>query len=340
MKARLVLNRLSSRGRVLATDPPAEKLDEVDPLSRFTVVAGGRRRPRGAARAGRRRGRGRGPRASRRPGRGRRAGPRRAAAAAGPGRRATRPIEPAPSRRRRGRGRGRPTPSPRRAAPAPPDRRAEEGAGRRDDPGRQRPPRPPDEPGRRAGHHQGPVRGDRPRARGALPRLGRRGGAGSDPRGARAGQGALRGDPQPGPGLRRPAEGRARHPDGADRPAVRAVPPGHPRPEPLLGQGGQPPDRRREDRAGQADDRRALRPPDPHGPQRRRPRARAARRARGGRQAARRHRLAPGLAPGQQRGDHRRRRRPRHRLPAHPPQGRRQGPALRGRGRASSPTAS
>ena len=78
---------------------------------------------------------------------------------------------------------------------------------------------------------------------------------------ARAGQGALRGDPQPGPGLRRPAEGRARHADGADRPAVRAVPPGHPRPEPLLGQGGEPPDRRREDRAGQADDRRALATP-------------------------------------------------------------------------------
>lgn len=38
MKARLVLNRLSSRGRVLSTDPPAEKLDEADPLSRFTVV--------------------------------------------------------------------------------------------------------------------------------------------------------------------------------------------------------------------------------------------------------------------------------------------------------------
>ncbi len=38
MKARLVLNRLSSRGRVLSTDPPAEKLDEVDPLSRFTVI--------------------------------------------------------------------------------------------------------------------------------------------------------------------------------------------------------------------------------------------------------------------------------------------------------------
>ncbi len=41
MKARLVLNRLSSRARVLATDPPAEKLDEVDPLSRFTVIVAG-----------------------------------------------------------------------------------------------------------------------------------------------------------------------------------------------------------------------------------------------------------------------------------------------------------
>ena len=38
MKARLVLNRLSSRGRVVSTDPPTERLDEVDPLSRFTVV--------------------------------------------------------------------------------------------------------------------------------------------------------------------------------------------------------------------------------------------------------------------------------------------------------------
>ena len=58
------------------------------------------------------------------------------------------------------------------------------------------------------------------------------------PRGPRAAQGARRGDPQPGPGLRRPAEGGARHADGADRPAVRAVPPRHPRPQPLLGQGG------------------------------------------------------------------------------------------------------
>jgi two-component system chemotaxis sensor kinase CheA len=38
MKARLVLNRLSSRGRVLSTDPPAEKLDEVESLARFTIV--------------------------------------------------------------------------------------------------------------------------------------------------------------------------------------------------------------------------------------------------------------------------------------------------------------
>ncbi len=37
MKARLVLNRLSSKARILSTDPPAERLDEVDPLTRFTV---------------------------------------------------------------------------------------------------------------------------------------------------------------------------------------------------------------------------------------------------------------------------------------------------------------
>ncbi|MGP0065660.1 MAG: chemotaxis protein CheA [Isosphaeraceae bacterium] len=37
MKARLVLNRVSSRARVLGTDPPMERLDEVDPLSRFTL---------------------------------------------------------------------------------------------------------------------------------------------------------------------------------------------------------------------------------------------------------------------------------------------------------------
>ena len=42
MKARLVLNRLSSRGRVLATDPPAEKLDEVESAVAVHGLAGGR----------------------------------------------------------------------------------------------------------------------------------------------------------------------------------------------------------------------------------------------------------------------------------------------------------
>jgi two-component system, chemotaxis family, sensor kinase CheA len=37
MKARVVLNRLSTKVRVLSTDPPAERLDETDPLTRFTV---------------------------------------------------------------------------------------------------------------------------------------------------------------------------------------------------------------------------------------------------------------------------------------------------------------
>jgi len=37
MKARLVLNRLSSKARVLATEPPTERLDEVDPLAQLTV---------------------------------------------------------------------------------------------------------------------------------------------------------------------------------------------------------------------------------------------------------------------------------------------------------------
>src|SRR5271157_2620251 len=37
MKARLVLNRLASRGRVLETRPPAEQLDEVESLTEFTV---------------------------------------------------------------------------------------------------------------------------------------------------------------------------------------------------------------------------------------------------------------------------------------------------------------
>ena len=37
MKARLVLNRLSAKARILSTDPPAERLDDVDPLTKFTV---------------------------------------------------------------------------------------------------------------------------------------------------------------------------------------------------------------------------------------------------------------------------------------------------------------
>jgi two-component system, chemotaxis family, sensor kinase CheA len=37
MKARLVLNRLSAKVRVLSTDPPMERLDETDPLTRFTI---------------------------------------------------------------------------------------------------------------------------------------------------------------------------------------------------------------------------------------------------------------------------------------------------------------
>ena len=37
MKARLVLNRLSTKARILSTDPPVEQLDEVDPLTRFVV---------------------------------------------------------------------------------------------------------------------------------------------------------------------------------------------------------------------------------------------------------------------------------------------------------------
>ena len=38
MKARLVLNRLSTKVRVLSTDPPVERLDETDPLTRFTIL--------------------------------------------------------------------------------------------------------------------------------------------------------------------------------------------------------------------------------------------------------------------------------------------------------------
>jgi two-component system chemotaxis sensor kinase CheA len=37
MKARLVLNRLATRGRVLETRPPADQLDEVESLAEFTV---------------------------------------------------------------------------------------------------------------------------------------------------------------------------------------------------------------------------------------------------------------------------------------------------------------
>ena len=37
MKARLVLNRLSSRARILSTEPPLEQLDNIDSLSTFTV---------------------------------------------------------------------------------------------------------------------------------------------------------------------------------------------------------------------------------------------------------------------------------------------------------------
>ena len=37
MKARLVLNRLSTRARILSTDPPVEQLDEVEPLTKFIV---------------------------------------------------------------------------------------------------------------------------------------------------------------------------------------------------------------------------------------------------------------------------------------------------------------
>ncbi len=37
MKARLVLNRLSSKARIISTDPPVEQLDEIETLSSFTV---------------------------------------------------------------------------------------------------------------------------------------------------------------------------------------------------------------------------------------------------------------------------------------------------------------
>jgi two-component system, chemotaxis family, sensor kinase CheA len=41
MKARLVLNRLSTRARILSTVPSVEQLDEVDPLTKFTVYLSG-----------------------------------------------------------------------------------------------------------------------------------------------------------------------------------------------------------------------------------------------------------------------------------------------------------
>jgi two-component system chemotaxis sensor kinase CheA len=37
MKARLVLNRLSTKAHILSTDPSAERLDEVEPLTQFTI---------------------------------------------------------------------------------------------------------------------------------------------------------------------------------------------------------------------------------------------------------------------------------------------------------------
>ena len=37
MKARLVLNRLSTKARILTTDPPVERLDETEPLPKFTI---------------------------------------------------------------------------------------------------------------------------------------------------------------------------------------------------------------------------------------------------------------------------------------------------------------
>ena len=38
MKARLVLNRLSTKARILSTDPPVEQLEEIETLTSFTVV--------------------------------------------------------------------------------------------------------------------------------------------------------------------------------------------------------------------------------------------------------------------------------------------------------------
>ena len=41
MKARLVVNRLSTRARIVSTDPPVERLDEIDSLTRFVVYLTG-----------------------------------------------------------------------------------------------------------------------------------------------------------------------------------------------------------------------------------------------------------------------------------------------------------
>ena len=37
MKARLILNRLSAKARILSTEPPVEQLDDVDPLTQFSL---------------------------------------------------------------------------------------------------------------------------------------------------------------------------------------------------------------------------------------------------------------------------------------------------------------
>ena len=37
MKARLVLNRLSARARILTTEPPVERLDDIERLTQFVV---------------------------------------------------------------------------------------------------------------------------------------------------------------------------------------------------------------------------------------------------------------------------------------------------------------
>src|SRR5262249_52023014 len=63
------------------------------------------------------------------------------------------------------------------------------------------------------------------------------------------------GDRPPVARLRRDPAGRARNPDGTDRPLVRPLSPGDPRPPAVVEQGGGAAERRREDRARQADGR-------------------------------------------------------------------------------------